>query len=178
MARRKLDQYFTPTHAVEELIKRLPLAPGDRVLEPCSGEGAIAVALIAHGCLVRTNDIDPQQPADEHFDAAQSRFWEGIKWDCPDWIITNPPFSHAAQIIPFAYEHARTGIAMLLRYSYLEPCEDRGEWLALNPPTGLISVPRISFTGDGKTDSVGTAWFVWDKDNRNHDAIQVVPRAR
>jgi hypothetical protein len=52
---------------------------------------------------------------------------------------------------------------MLLRLSYLEPTEDRGAWLNSHPPTDLIVLPRISFTGNGKTDSVTCAWIVWRK---------------
>jgi hypothetical protein len=80
-----------------------------------------------------------------------------------DWIVTNPPFNVAAQIVPNAFNHAVKGIAMLLRLSYLEPVEDRGAWLNSHPPSDLIVLPRISFTGDGKTDSVTCAWMVWRK---------------
>jgi hypothetical protein len=48
--------------------------------------------------------------------------------------------------------------------SYLEPVENRGVWLNEHPPTTLIVLPRISFTGDGKTDNVTCAWMVWRKD--------------
>lgn len=174
MTRRKHDAYMTPEFAVTELLKRLPLVPGATVLEPCSGDGAIAVALIGHGCDVVTNDIDLNRPADMCEDAANPEFWFGVD---KDWIITNPPFNKASTIIPLAYERARKGIAMLLRYSYLEPCDDRGEWLGHHPPDQLISVPRISFTGDGKTDLVATAWFVWFKDGYTPNTpIVVVPR--
>ena len=40
---------------------------------------------------------------------------------------------------------------------------DRGAWLNEHPPTTLIVLPRISFTGNGKTDSVTCAWMVWEK---------------
>lgn len=52
---------------------------------------------------------------------------------------------------------------MLLRVSFLEPCNDRAEFLAAHPPR-LFVLPRISFTGDGKTDNVTCAWYVWDKE--------------
>jgi hypothetical protein len=63
---------------------------------------------------------------------------------------------------------------MFLRLSYLEPVRNRGAWLAAHPPTGLIVLPRISFTGDGQTDTVTCAWMVWDKLARG--TIRVIPR--
>jgi len=50
-----------------------------------------------------------------------------------------------------------------LRLSYLEPCQNRAQWLADHPLTKLIVLPRISFNGSGKTDSCTTAWMIWDK---------------
>ncbi len=48
--------------------------------------------------------------------------------------------------------------------SVLEPCEGRGAWLAAHPPQALIVLPRMSFTGEGKTDSVTCAWVVWARE--------------
>jgi hypothetical protein len=64
---------------------------------------------------------------------------------------------------------------MLLRLSFLEPTRERGPWLAANPPDLVIVLPRISFTGDGKTDSVTCAWMIWDKDIKDR-GIVVSPR--
>lgn len=173
--RRKNDAYMTPQFAVAELLNRFPIFAGATVLEPCSGDGAIAIELLGRDFDVVTNDIDPLRPADLHEDVATPEFWVGVD---KDWIISNPPFNKASIIIPLAYKRARVGIAMLLRYSYLEPCDDRGPWLAEHPPTALISVPRISFTGNGKTDLVATAWMIWLKPGYtlNRPAIQVVPK--
>jgi hypothetical protein len=66
-------------------------------------------------------------------------------------------------------------VAMLLRLSFLEPTRERGPWLAKNPPDLVIVLPRISFTGDGKTDSVTCAWMIWDADIENRGVI-VSPR--
>jgi 16S rRNA A1518/A1519 N6-dimethyltransferase RsmA/KsgA/DIM1 with predicted DNA glycosylase/AP lyase activity len=183
--RRKHDQYFTPESAVAELLKRVPISPHHRVLEPCAGSGNIAVPLICHGCDVATNDIDPAMPADTHEDAADVQWWQlGLydprSGDVPrvfDWAVSNPPFSRAHQIVPLAYEHARLGVAMLLRLSFLEPVANRAEFLHTFPPTHLVVLPRISFTGNGKTDSVTCAWMVWIKDGIPSD-VHVVPRAR
>jgi hypothetical protein len=47
-------------------------------------------------------------------------------------------------------------------------------WLAEHPPTKLIVLPRISFTGDGKTDSVTCAWYVWER-GEHVQSLEIVP---
>lgn len=156
--RRANDFYPTPAHATEALLRYVVIA--GTVLECCSGQDDITSVLKRKGLNVTTNDIDPAMPADTHEDATKDPFWAD---KYPDWVISNPPFSVAPPIVERAYSAARWGSAMLLRLSYLEPCKNRAEWLSAHKPTHLIVLPRISFTGDGKTDNVTCAWFVWQK---------------
>ena len=169
--RRKLDQYFTPASATQKLLKHVFI--GGNVLECCNGDGAISRVLRLSRNIDRvyTNDIDPALEADWHTDATDSTQWKGDA----DWIVSNPPFNQAAQIVPLAYDHAGFGIAMLLRLSYLEPCKNRALWLREHPPTTLIVLPRISFTGNGKTDNVTCAWMVWNKRALTQEII-IVPK--
>lgn len=171
--RREHDFYPTPGFATRELLERIRIA-GD-VFEPCVGAGDIANEL-ARCDRVRslaTNDLDRRHEAMMHGDATDGRWWRSLLRY--DWIVTNPPFGVAHQILPFAYQYARVGVAMLLRLTYLEPCEGRAAWLSEYPPDHLIVLPRISFTGDGDTDSVTCGWMVWSKDDIvGGKAIQVV----
>ncbi len=162
--RRRLDQYFTPEFATKVLLHYNPHI-GGQILECCSGDDAITKVLFRHCAAtglpyeIRTNDIDPGMPSSEHWDAA-----DGSKqnWGRPNWIVSNPPFNGAEAIVPAAFSSASDGIAMLLRISFLEPCKGRSRFMAEFPPTQLVVLPRISFTGDGKTDNVTCAWFIWD----------------
>lgn len=159
--RRENDAYFTPASATEQLVKRIRLT--GVVCEPCVGERAIA-DVVQRESITRliTNDLDRKRTADYHEDAANFLFWQKLEvLGGVDWVVTNPPFLVAVDILKYAHAHARKGVAMLLRLSILEPCNDRGEWLQEHPPTRLIVLPRISFTGDGKTDSVTLGWCVW-----------------
>jgi hypothetical protein len=112
--------------------------------------------------------------ADANADATSPAFWDGLEPDI-DWVVSNPPFTCCTPIIVGAFRVARKGVAMLLRLSYLEPCNDRAEFLAAHPPS-LIVLPRISFTGDGKSDNVTCAWFVWDFD-RHDSTVKIVTKA-
>lgn len=168
--RRQNDFYPTPQWATSELASRVSIR--GNVFECCVGDGAIANALRGDRAFLYTGDIDPYWSPMVCGDALDKQFWddaeERVRSDYDfdvdiDWVVTNPPFNAAAQIVPIAFNRAAKGIAMLLRLSYLVPTEDRGAWLNSHPPTDLIVLPRISFTGDGKTDSVTCAWMVWDK---------------
>lgn len=165
--RRKNDFYPTPDWATETLLDRHAMK-GSSAFECCVGDGAISRVLQKRfrDC-VWTNDIVMAGVIDQHYklDAAEAKNWQEhwTGFHGFDWVITNPPFNRAAEIVPLAYRYAQIGIAMLLRLSFLEPVEDRGAWLNQHPPTKLIVLPRISFTGDGKTDSVTCAWMIWEK---------------
>lgn len=172
--RRKNDFYPSQAWAVEQLLAHAPVS--GNVLEPCSGENDIVNVLRQHSNIrnVITNDVDETRPAETHLDAANRELYDGTA-EHVDWIVTNPPFSKGFPILHQAYTHAREGVAFLLRLSFIEPTLERGPWLAMNPPTTTIVLPRYSFTRDGKTDSVTCAWFVWNKYSDTQRLI-IVPR--
>ena len=164
--RRDLDFYETPAYYVEQLIKRAGILPTSRVFEPCAGDGAIARHFPGR-CW--TNDIDKRRHTDYHFDAA-----EPYPLDSPwDWIISNPPFKQALPIVQCTVATC-VPVAMLLRISFLEPTKAREVFLVQRPPTGVIYLPRYSFTGNGKSDMSTVAWMLWNCPL--YPAIQVAPR--
>lgn len=181
MTRRKNDFYETPEWATHVLVESVPmLLEAGVILEPCNGDGAISSVLKAttHAKII-TNDYDLARDADGHVDATESELWTAYRdyhVEAEKWVVSNPPFKHAFEITKHAVECATGGVAMLLRLSFLEPTKKRGLWLAQNPPTKLIILPRISFTGDGRTDSVTCAWMVWEKGLLAQD-IEIIPKA-
>lgn len=167
--RRKLDAYFTgggkpamlhgkpsPVWAARALYRRLPQIAG--VAEPCVGTGDL---IVGRDDVCWTNDVDEQRPATYHLNAATPAAWR--TFPRARWLVTNPPFNLAHQILTCALDHALDGVAFLLRLSFLEPTEQRARLLCERPPTRQLVLPRISYTGDGKTDSVTCAWLVWSK---------------
>ena len=175
--RRKNDFYPTPKELTLALREHMGW-DGKKSLafyEPCNGNGDISQILKYNPVhMVTTADIDPTLRADYLLDAT-SQWPKDITGSYSlgmDWVVTNPPFNAAYGIIENLLsnkKYIKTGIAMLLRLSFLEPTNDRAEFLSLIPPTDLLVMPRTSFTKDGKTDSVTCAWMVWEFERTGKD---------
>ena len=168
LPRHDLDFYPTPgqlTLALLDLHSFVGWHGLPTVFEPCAGDGAISRVMQECGefRLVDTADIDPGQPVRLTMDATDQKAWSRVP--LYDWVISNPPYKQASQILPLALASCRVGMAMLLRLSYLEPCQDRAQWLADNPPAKLIIFnPRPKFRADCTgSDSVTSAWFIWHR---------------
>jgi hypothetical protein len=169
MARRSLDAYLTPDWATQALLEEFLEIRGDRLLDPCCGDGRMAKALESRFPIVELNDVDRfNRVAQFLYDATQRDLYESHD---SDWIVTNPPFTQAGEIAHQCLEHARVGVALLLRCTFGEPCKGR-QWLKERPPTALLMLPRISFTGDGATDSAPCWWFVWSRTVRPRIAVR------
>lgn len=165
MARHDDDFYPTPAWMTRALLRRVPLRVwGGLTIEPCAGDGAI-VRELPPACSVVTNDLVDRPPfvSDFNLDARKPLSWETFRAQAGPIavVLTNPPFDVAFEIIRGALEVAEVGVIMLLRLSWLEPTDERGEWLAAHPPTRQIVLPRHDFRGNGKTDSVTSAWMLW-----------------
>jgi DNA modification methylase len=166
--RRAHDQYFTPIKAVETLLKNINIHPNETVFDPCAGDGDILNTIYPlTGCIPIGNDLFVQKVKWLQEDATNpNTFIKALPVyrDLFDWVITNPPYNNIMPILENSLDRALK-VVMLLRISFLEPCNNRVELLQKHPPTKIIFLPRISFTGDGKTDNVATAWFVWERDS-------------
>lgn len=167
--RKKFDQYYTPTLAVKQFLSSLDFSLSGSILEPCNGEGAISRELKEIGCKVISNDLDLNNPATYHLDLSLPENWDAI--EDADFVVTNPPFSLAPTIVKLAYQKAKKGVIALLRLSFVEPCQNRVEFLLAHPPDQMLITPRISFLGKG-TDSTTTAWFIWLKDEYLRSQVQ------
>jgi hypothetical protein len=169
------DIYPTPHGVIQELLPLVNIS--GRVFEPCAGPGAIAEVLREAGLTVHCGDIEPQIDSCVKFDATRPQDWEARaaqveqlldqEWG-QDWVITNPPFNGAVEILAQAMCWSRRGVILLLPITFLEPVEAR--WEVLNTwADNLVRVipvnPRPQFRGDSSSsDRVTVAWFVWDKD--------------
>ena len=84
------------------------------------------------------------------------------------WIITNPPFKLGAEFIEMAHKHARRGVAMLVRTSFVEGVGRYHRLFKENPPSTIAQfterVPMIKGRLDKKASTATSyCWMVWDK---------------
>ncbi len=131
------DFYVTPPEAVHALLDELGII-GYHILEPCAGNGSIVRVLrekfgktkIIDAVEIRTEESDNLMKAGA--DAVLiSDFKElDLSHPAPSFIITNPPFSSAQEIIEHCFEIAGrdTEIAMLLRLGFLASGERSKFW--------------------------------------------------
>ena len=139
------DFYPTPLWCAENL--EVDWDKFSTAHEPCKGDGRLVDWMSSKG--LKTSYTEITEGLD-FFD------WSGPV----DLIVTNPPFSLAAEFIDHATKNANT-VFMLLRLNYLASIK-RYEWWKANPPVALyVLSKRPSFTGSG-TDATDYAWFVWD----------------
>lgn len=160
--RRERDAYYTPDWATQELLKAYPEIGGVTLLDPCCGDGRMSLALAGRFLNVIRSDIAAPIGGEFYrFDATKGDVY---RWASPQAIITNPPFNLCGEI---AWECVRPDrgvrfVALLLRCTFLEPCEGR-EWLTRFPPRAILSLSRVSFTGGG-SDTAPCWWFIWSDD--------------
>lgn len=168
---RALEKYYTQRRAVQILLAECAAARGEVLFDPTCGDGRMSRALLRSGrfLIVDLNDLDQSVRADTHLDCLAAALWAGRRCD---WVITNPPFSRGGELARLALAAASGGVAFLVRLSFLEACAKShkapgGErrWLAQTPPTQVIVLPRMSFTENGKTDSVTCCWCIWKKNS-------------
>lgn len=191
--RRPGERYYTPTDAVKVLLKFYDLKVKGYILEPCVGTGAIVQALREEGFSnqIVTNDIDKSIPAMLYRDASKLGLWQALHENPvlgdPDWVITNPPFSLAWDIIQYAYFFAKSGVIFFLPQTWTEPTlhkpnnflefkDAKDYWLYKNTPTKQLVLPRISFTGDGRQAPVTNCWYIWDKHAPVNNNLIIIPR--
>lgn len=171
--RRERDAYYTPEFATAALLEHEPGLRGQTLLDPCCGDGRMAAQLGERFQSVGLNDIDARIGTALDANCKQLRTFGKLAflvhhnaavdfplWEEVDWVITNPPWSHASEIAQTALRHARKGVALLVRLTFLEATRKRS-WICGKPPDAVLCLPRISFDGSGQTDSAPPAWLLW-----------------
>jgi len=115
-----------------------------------------------------TVDIDARKQPMIVGNSTDPALWLDLvqRYGRPDWVITNPPFSDAYQILQCALEAATVGVAFISRLSFVEPTRGRGPWLSSHPHDQRIVLERWSYTGNGRTDASTTEWLIFVKDWR------------
>lgn len=174
--RNERDAYYTPKELTLALLERIDWRE-HQALEPFAGENHIADVLREKGYSITTGDIFKEAPVDhpgtDFFSRKADRAYQNHSA-----IITNPPYSIAPQCARRALMFSPR-VAMLLRLSFLEPCQGTDSSYRidlLEKLSRVIVLPRVSFIRGGKgTDSTTCAWFVWEPGDGSRELEIVYP---
>jgi hypothetical protein len=149
--RRAHDFYETPENVTRALLDNW-LPPAGPIWDPACGAGAMTRVFRALGYESRGSDIQIEG----------RDFLKETETRAPT-IITNPPFSLAADFI----EHALSldgveAVAFLLKSQYWHAAS-RQSLFDRHPPTFLCPLLwRPDFTGGGAS-TMDVAWNIWDR---------------
>lgn len=165
------DHSFFPTppwatRALPEIV--LPMLHVRRDLgviwEPCAGLRHMADPLADYGHVLAT-DVHLYSTA---LDVTLLDFLGDHGAARGGWIITNPPFPLAAQIVRRALSVASDGVAMLLRLQWLESAERYALFAETPPSLVAVFAERVPICEGGwdpdLSSATAYAWFVWVRD--------------
>lgn len=163
------DYYITPTNEIKkfwvEFKKYNDISDINYVLDPSAGGDdkhpmSYPEVLKDENFELITMDIREDSLAALKGDYLKTTFDKSF-----DMIFTNPPFVQALEFLEKALNDVKDDgyVIMLLRLNFLGS-KARNEWLRNNMPYEIyVHSKRMSFTEDGKTDSIEYAHFVWKK---------------
>jgi hypothetical protein len=142
----------TPPHVTEALLGRESF--DGPILEPASGDGAMADVLRAHGYKVRATDINNGHD-----------FFKRRKKIAN--VVTNPPYaqSMAEAFVRHAMEIAENKIAMLLPFYFLEGVQRNDLFSGEGWPVKAVYIfsRRPTFGDHDHHSPFGSIWVVWDR---------------
>lgn len=146
--------------------------------DPACGEGHMALALEDAFDSVVASDI-----FDYGFGTVADFLHPELRAPDVDWIVTNPPFNQGPDFVLRALDHARRGVAVLVRMQFLEG-EKRLETLFRpTPPAAIyqfaerVPMHRGRWVVNGST-ATAYAWVVWRRDATPGTEFHWIPKSR
>lgn len=135
------------------------------VREPCAGLRHMADPLGEYALDVWATDVFLY---DRGLDIEQ-RDYLGDETDRTEWTISNPPYKTAQQILLRALERSSYGVALLLRFNWVEGIERYAQVFTPHMPTLVAPfAERVAMCEGGWDPDLSTAtcyaWFVWVRD--------------
>ena len=150
------DRYETPDHTIFSLLNNFEIQ--GNVLECACGNKNISTKI--QNCI--TLDIDHNVYPDivQDFLTFEEKTF--------DIIITNPPYSIAIEFITHALDIVKENgfVIMLLRINFLES-QKRQDFFIQNPLHSLFVLSKRPCFINGRSDSTGYAWFIWQKGKKD-----------
>jgi SAM-dependent methyltransferase len=164
------DLYVTPMEFVDAAISLIPSYPFN-ILDAGAGDGrwgSAAKKRFTRSDVVGVEILDMAPTYSEDYtlwshNTNYLEFESNILFDC---IVSNPPFSFAEEFVRHSFKLLKDGghLIYLLRTSFLES-KKRGRGLFKEFPLRkvYISMSRLSFTGNGKSDDTSYSLYIWER---------------
>lgn len=176
-----LDDFPTPPWATRALCQKvLWMSPNQKMWdcwEPACNRGYMSNVLKEYFEKVYSTDIHDYGYGSVRDFLAPTATGANVAW-----IITNPPFKHGADFIEQGLRHARRGVAMLVRTSFLEGGDRYRRLYSGRPPSTVAQfverVPMVKGRLDKKASTATSyCWLIWDKLNRttSTDLVWIEP---
>lgn len=166
--RRNQDYYVTPVLEIEKFLyhfSKYVNIEDMKILDPSAGGDknnpmSYPKALRPYKCLIDTIDVREDSKASTVADYLTTE----LDYQ-PDMIITNPPFNQALNFIKKALDDVKPGgyVVMLCRLNFYGSQRRKDFWDKTMPLWSYVHSKRMSFTPDGKTDSIEYVHNVWKK---------------
>ena len=168
------DYYITPIPEIKKFLyhfNQIEPLNNKLVFDPSAGGDAqnpimsYPEALKEYGSFVATNDIRKDSSAYLQEDYLKMNMKEYEPK--PDIIMTNPPFEHAIEFIKKALQDVKPAgyVVMLTRLNFFGADCRKHFWDLNMPLYTFVHSKRMSFTGDGKVDSIEYQHMVFQEGN-------------
>jgi hypothetical protein len=165
-----IDFYQTPKVATLKLLEKETF--NGSIIEPCSGQGAIAKVLEGKGyhvtsCDIRNDDDVYGEKGIDIFSLQQDSFSN---------VITNPPYFIGKEVVEKSLEIATDKVCMLLKLTFLESAK-RYSFFKSSPLARVhVFSNRVTMYPFGTEEpknggTITFAWFVWEKNYIGHPTI-------
>ena len=166
------DYYVTPVDKITEFLnvfcKYENVFPRDnvKILDPCSGGDS--KNCMSYPIALNLLNVTGVDTVDIREDSQAQIKGDYLTLDLKgkyDVIITNPPFNVSKDIILKALNDVKDNgfVIMLLRLNYFGGKVRQDLWTNHMPKYCFVHNKRISFTDNGKTDSIEYCHMVWQK---------------
>lgn len=165
----EFDFYPTPIELCRIVVSNLSIGYPKLVLDPGAGTGVWGRALreeYPNSKIVGIEIRDVSHP--KEYDVwVSGDFLKMVKQDTFNLVIGNPPYRCAGEFLNKSLNIIKDNgyIVFLLKLSFLESKDRFIKYYSkgLNPKEVWVSVRRVSFTGNRKSNADAYGIFIWQK---------------
>ena len=172
-----LDYFPTPPWATRALLTHTLKLRGAEVREPCAGGGHMAKVLEEFNNTVIATDIEDYGYCPGGVD------YLNTPMDKTEWMVTNPPFNRAQEVIEKALSETTVGVAILIRSAFTESVKRYNTLYSVNPPSIIAQyTERVAMCWGRYDHKAGSyipySWLIWLHDHEGPTEFKWIPPSK